>query len=109
MENAPVTYQNNAPQNFSANVMSAGLDNINQGTVAIEASRAIAEAQGALILAKQYPRDEIKAYARVIEACQRPEMAAKAFYSFPRGKETVVEGPTIRFAEELARCWGNFD
>lgn len=108
MEKTPVTYQNNAPQNFSANVMSAGLDNINQGTVAIEASRAIAEAQGALILAKQYPRDEIKAYARVIEACQRPEMAAKAFYSFPRGKETV-EGPTIRFAEELARCWGNFD
>ena len=44
MENAPVTYQNNTPQNFSANVMSAGLDNINQGTVAIESSRAIAEA-----------------------------------------------------------------
>ena len=35
-------------------------------------------------------------------------MAAKAFYSFPRGGQTV-EGPTIRFAEELARCWGNID
>ena len=35
-------------------------------------------------------------------------MAEKAFYSFPRGDQTV-EGPTIRFAEELARCWGNID
>ena len=43
-----------------------------------------------------------------MQACQRPSMAAKAFYSFPRGGQTVA-GPTIRFAEELARCWGNID
>lgn len=84
------------------------MNNINQGTVAIEASRAIAEAQGKLIIAKNFPRDEVQAYARAMEACQRPAMAEKAFYSFPRGKQTV-EGPTIRFAEELARCWGNVD
>lgn len=84
------------------------LDNINQGTVAIEASRAIAEAQGKLVIAKRFPRDEVAAYAKAIEACQRPSMAEKAFYSFPRGNQTV-EGPTIRFAEELARCWGNID
>lgn len=84
------------------------LDNINQGTIAIEASRAIAEAQGKLVIAKRFPRDEVQAYAKAIEACQRPTMAEKAFYSFPRGGQTV-EGPTIRFAEELARCWGNID
>ena len=84
------------------------LDNINQGTIAIEASRAIAEAQGKLVIAKRFPRDEVQAYAKAIEACQRPTMAEKAFYSFPRGSQTV-EGPTIRFAEELARCWGNID
>ena len=88
--------------------INAPMDNINQGTVAIEASRAIAEAQGKLIIAKNFPRDEVQAYARAMEACQRPAMAEKAFYSFPRGKQTV-EGPTIRFAEELARCWGNVD
>lgn len=82
--------------------------NINQGTVAIEATRAAAEAQGKLILAKNFPRDEITAYSKVSEACQRPAMAEKAFYSFPRGSQ-VVEGPTIRFAEELARCWGNVE
>lgn len=86
----------------------AQLDSINQGTVAIEASRAIAEAQGKLVIAKKFPRNEIAAYAKAMEACQRPTMAAKAFYSFPRGGQTV-EGPTIRFAEELARCWGNID
>lgn len=86
----------------------AQMDKINQGTVAIEASRAIAEAQGKLVIAKRFPRNEVDAYAKAMEACQRTTMAAKAFYSFPRGGQTV-EGPTIRFAEELARCWGNID
>lgn len=86
----------------------ARMDNINQGTVAIEASRAIAEAQGKLVIAKRFPRNEVAAYAKAMEACQRLSMAAKAFYAFPRGNQTV-EGPTIRFAEELARCWGNID
>lgn len=88
--------------------ITAQLDNINQGTVAIEVSRAIAEAQGKLVMAKNAPRDEVRAYAKAMEACQRPTMAEKAFYAFPRGGQTV-EGPTIRFAEELARCWGNID
>ena len=83
-------------------------DTINQGTVAIEASRAVAEAQGKLLIAKKFPRDEIAAYSKAIEACRRKTMAKKAFYAYPRGGQTV-EGPTIRFAEELARCWGNID
>lgn len=95
------------PNMPSAGVM-ARMENINQGTIAIEASRAIAEAQGKLVIAKRFPRNEVEAYAKAMEACQRPSMAAKAFYSFPRGGQTVA-GPTIRFAEELARCWGNID
>ena len=94
--------------NMPSNGIMAHMDNINQGTVAIEASRAIAEAQGKLVIAKRFPRDEIQAYMKVMEACKRPSMAEKAFYSFPRGGQTV-QGPTIRFAEELARCWGNID
>ena len=94
--------------NMPASPVISDLDNINQGTVAIEASRAIAEAQGKLVIAKRFPRDEVAAFAKAMEACQRPAMAEKAFYSFPRGGQKV-EGPTIRFAEELARCWGNID
>ena len=84
------------------------LGNINQGTVAIEASRAVAEAQGKLYIAKAFPRDETRARTAVMEVCSRYEFASKAFYAFPRGKETIT-GPNIRFAEELARCWGNVD
>ena len=110
MENNEIIAQEKQMPNMppmNSGVM-AQLDNINQGTVAIEASRAIAEAQGKLVIAKRFPRDEVQAYAKAMEACQRPTMAEKAFYSFPRGGQTV-EGPTIRFAEELARCWGNID
>jgi hypothetical protein len=35
-------------------------------------------------------------------------MAETAFYSYPRGGQTV-SGASIRFAEELARCWGNIE
>ena len=110
-ENEVVVKQDAAPAelpNMPQNATVIPADTINQGTVLIESSRAIAEAQGKLIIAKRFPRDEIAAYSKAIEACKRPAMAEKAFYSFPRGGQTV-EGPTIRFAEELARCWGNID
>ena len=105
-ENAAMVYPPAAEQ-LSPGVV-ARTDNINQGTVAIEASRAVAEAQGKLIIAKRFPRDEIAAYNRVAQACQRKGVAEKAFYRYSRAGSTI-EGPTIRFAEELARCWGNID
>ena len=112
MENQEIIVQEQNQQlpnmpNMNTGVISQ-MDNINQGTVAIEASRAIAEAQGKLVIAKRFPRDEVQAYNRVAQACQRKGIAEKAFYSYNRGGGTV-SGPTIRFAEELARCWGNID
>ena len=110
MENNEIVVQEQQMPNIPNmnNGVMAQLDNINQGTVAIEASRAIAEAQGKLVIAKRFPRDEVQAYNRVAQACQRKGIAEKAFYSYNRGGGTV-SGPTIRFAEELARCWGNID
>lgn len=76
----------------------------NVGAVAIEQERAIAEAQGQLILAKKFPRDENKAYDQLMKACSIKAFAETAFYSVPnRGS-----GPSIRFAEEVARVYGNF-
>jgi hypothetical protein len=83
-------------------------EHLNAGTVAIEAERAIAEAQGKLIIAKRFPRNEAEAFDRVMASCGRPSLANQAFYAFPRGGETV-SGPSIRLAEELARAWGNID
>lgn len=108
MENNEIMVQEQPNMPTMNNGVMAQLDNINQGTIAIEASRAIAEAQGKLVIAKRFPRDEVQAYNRVAQACQRKGIAEKAFYSYNRGGGTV-SGPTIRFAEELARCWGNID
>lgn len=81
---------------------------INAGTVAIESERAIAEAQGKLIIAKRFPRDEAVSFARSMDSCRRPTLATVGNYKFPRGGQSV-SGPSIRLAEELARCWGNID
>lgn len=86
----------------------ANVPGINVGAVTIESSRAVAEAQGKLIIAKNFPRDEHLAYAKAIQACQRRSLAEKAMYSYPRSGSTI-SGPSIRLAEELARCWGNID
>lgn len=79
----------------------------NTGAVSVEQSRAIAEAQGQLILAKRFPRDLNAAYAELMEACKLPALASVAFYTLPRGKSSVT-GPSIRLAEEIARVYGNF-
>ena len=103
LDEAPMTAPGPVPGGLPV-----AFQNINQGTVAIEASRAIAEAQSKLYIAKTFPRDEAKAINKMEEACSRMALAEKAFYKFPRAGQTI-EGPTIRFAEELARCWGNID
>ena len=81
---------------------------INEGAATIEASRAVAEAQGKLVIAKNFPRNEVEAYAKAMQACKRKSLAEKATYSYPRSGSTI-SGPSIRLAEELARCWGNID
>lgn len=95
----------NEPNPFK---VSANVPGINAGAVTIESSRAVAEAQGKLIIAKNFPRNEYEAYAKAIEACKRKSLAEKAIYSYPRSGSTI-SGPSIRLAEELARCWGNID
>lgn len=81
-------------------------EHANVGTITVESERAIAEVQAKMVVAKRFPRDEARAYDRVMAACSRPSLAAVAEYSYPRGGQTV-RGPSIRLAEELARCYGN--
>ena len=82
------------------------------------------EIQAAVILAKRFPRDEERAKASLLAACDLEEFAgggdAKkpgAYYSFPRGrtqdettgewKPNIVSGASVRMAREAARVWGN--
>lgn len=81
---------------------------VNAGTVMIEEARAIAEVKGKLSVAKMFPRNEALAYQKVMDSCRRPSMAAAANWKYKRGGQNL-SGPSIRLAEELARCWGNLD
>lgn len=73
----------------------------------VEESRAIAEVQAKMILAKKFPRDEQFARQKILAECEREALAEAATYSFPRG-DAEVKGPSIRLAEVIARHWGNF-
>ncbi len=86
---------------------SAQSEHISLGAVAIESQRVAAEVQGRMIVAKRFPRDSGMAYARAMQACERLGLADCAIYSYNKGGK--VEGPSIRLAEELARCWGNIE
>ena len=74
----------------------------------LAASREAQEVQVAMVAAKRFPRDEVEAYNRILRDCQRPSLAEKAMYEFPRGGQ-VVTGPSIHLAKTLARGWGNID
>lgn len=81
---------------------------VNAGTVMIEEARAIAEVKGKLAVAKLNPRNEALAFQKAMDSCRRPSLAAAANWKYKRGGQ-VVSGPSIRLAEELARCWGNIE
>lgn len=104
MENLPATQSNHAPVAHTPFARMLSNEGMNSGAVAVESERAIAEAQGQLTLAKRFPRSMTAAISEFTDTCNSPEFAATAFYSVPnRGS-----GPSIRFAEEAARCYGNF-
>lgn len=69
-------------------------------------ARSVAEVQSAMVIAKRFPRDQIAAMDRILQACARPTLAENALYSYSRGGADVT-GPSIRMAEALAQAWGN--
>lgn len=99
------TAQQNHPNPFNQAPPQAQNESSNTGSIAIEQQRAIAEARGQIQLAKMFPRSNSEALSELVEACKNWDFAKSAFYSVPnRGS-----GPSIRFAEEVARCYGNFE
>lgn len=74
----------------------------------VKAQREASEIQAMVFMAKQFPRNQIQAADRIINACTRQTLADSAVYSYPRGGQNI-EGPSIRLAEVLAQNWGNLD
>jgi hypothetical protein len=80
------------------------------------AEAAKAEVEAAYKMALLSPRHEETARTKILAACRLPVFAAKARYRKPVGKKETqpgrwemqyVIGPSIRFAEEMLRCWRN--
>ncbi len=79
-----------------------------EGILAVSASRATQEVQGAIVSAKKFPRDQFESYRKIMKSCERPSLSQQAMYAYPRGG-SMVTGPSIRLAEVMAQCWGNLD
>lgn len=71
-------------------------------------SREMAETQTKYLMAERFPRDEVAAMDRILNAFSRPTLAEKAAYQFARGGSDIA-GPSIRAAEAIAQQWGNMD
>lgn len=69
-------------------------------------ARAIQEIQASLVIGQRFPRNEIQAKARIMQACQRKGLAEVAEYEYSRGG-TRITGPTIDLLRAIASRWGN--
>lgn len=78
----------------------------NRMVLSVEAQRAIAETQAAMIVAQQFPRDEERAVRRIQTACSRLSLAGISSYSYSRGG-TAITGPTVHLLKAIAQQWGN--
>lgn len=65
-----------------------------------------AEIEGAIVSAKNFPRNEAAACQGIIDACKNPKLARIARYSYKRGTGKV-EGISVNLAREAARIWEN--
>lgn len=80
------------------------------------AAQAKAEIESAFIMALKKPRNRDQARVEILQACKNITFANMAKYKKPVGKkqdaggkwvQNYVEGPSIRFAEEMIRAWTN--
>jgi hypothetical protein len=67
----------------------------------VEQSRAVAEIQASMVIAKKFPRDEIAARDKILNACTRPALAESALYTYSRGGMEIA-GPSIRLGAAMA-------
>lgn len=66
--------------------------------------------RGAMMMAREFPRDEKQAYQSIMGACMVPSFAEKGLYSWDQGKGKTaqkIEGPTVYMMKEISRRWGH--
>lgn len=70
------------------------------------AQREVTEVQSALVIARKFPRDQVRVMDLILNDCTLPALAEAATYEYSRGGSKIT-GPSIRLAEAVARRWGN--
>ena len=65
-----------------------------------------AELEGAIILAKQFPREDFAVVGKIESAFTRKKLAEKAQYHYPRGG-TEIRGPSVHTARAIGQAYGN--
>ena len=70
------------------------------------ASAAAAEVLGQMQVAKAFPRDEVMAISRILNSCQRPELAEMSSYTYSKGGSEVT-GASVHLLKAIAARWGN--
>jgi len=83
-----------------------GLARTAETNTAAAAAMAKANVEARFAIARHAPRDEDTARIKILRECDRPRFAEVAEYELPRAGKAIT-GPTIRFAEALARHFGN--
>lgn len=83
-----------------------GLARSAETNTAAAAAMAKANVEARFAIARHAPRDEDTARIKILRECDRPRFAEVAEYELPRAGKAIT-GPTIRFAEALARHFGN--
>jgi len=77
-----------------------------EGVAASMAAKSKASVEARYVVALRNPRSWMTVREKLLEACKRPGFAAGALWNKKIGGKELV-GPSIRFAEEVARCAGN--
>jgi hypothetical protein len=82
------------------------LNNLFTTPVIPRSAAPLGDAEGAVLLARRFPRDQREAFERIITACRRAGLARAGLYTYSRGGSDI-SGPSIRLAEAIAQNWGN--
>lgn len=77
-----------------------------QSMMEVAQSREVAEVQAGMLIAQRFPRNEVLAMDRILQAFTRPTLAEQAMYTYARGGSDIT-GPSIRAAEAIAQNWGH--
>lgn len=97
--------ENGAPE-IGTDMVQAEPTAVAETSTSAVAAREKAAVEARFVMAMNRPRNEETARLKILKQCENPEFAESARYRKPIGGKSIT-GLSVRFAEEIARLWGN--